>query len=73
MSNPRLAGGHRRPPLPRRIATATRGAVSATLRILLRDPLTGGLLLASVALLVPFFVMLGSLNMHEGHPARGTE
>jgi cell division protease FtsH len=66
MSNPRLASAHRRPSPARRVATAVGGFVAAIGRRLGKDLLTTGLLIASIALAILFFSLLGALKP-EGH------
>jgi cell division protease FtsH len=60
MSNPRLASA-KRPSAGRRVANAVVGVLAAIGRFLTRDWLATFLLAMSVALLILFFVLLGSL------------
>jgi cell division protease FtsH len=62
MSNPRLSGGLRRKSLPVRVATRAKEVGTGVLRFLKRDWLSAFLLVASIALAITFFVMLGSLG-----------
>jgi cell division protease FtsH len=62
MSNPRLSGGLRRKSLPARVATRAKELGTGALRFLKRDWLSTFLLVASVALAITFFTMLGSLG-----------
>jgi cell division protease FtsH len=62
MSNPRLSGGLRRKSLPRRVATRAKELGTSAYRFLKRDWLSAFLLVASIALAITFFVMLGSLG-----------
>jgi cell division protease FtsH len=66
MSNPRLASAHRRPSPARRAASAVGEVLTAIGRMLGKDLLTTGLLVASIVLAVLFFSLLGSLKP-EGH------
>jgi cell division protease FtsH len=70
MSNPRLAShGHARSPF-REFATRTGEALTPVARFLLRDRLSTFLLAASIALIVVFFSLLGSLGSEgEGQKA----
>ncbi len=61
MSNPRLATPRRRPPAALAVQRVV-DAVAPVLRFLARDLLTTGLLVASVALAITFFLLLGSLG-----------
>ena len=61
MSNPRLATPRRRPPAALAVQRVV-DAVAPVVRFLARDLLTTGLLVASVALAITFFVLLGSLG-----------
>jgi cell division protease FtsH len=62
MSNPRLSGGLRRKSLPRRVVTRTGELTRGALRFLSRDWLSALLLVASIALAITFFSLLGSLG-----------
>jgi cell division protease FtsH len=62
MSNPRLSGGLRRKSLPRRVATRSKEIGTGVIRFLKRDWLSAFLLVASIALAITFFTMLGSLG-----------
>jgi cell division protease FtsH len=62
MSNPRLASASRRPSAARRTASFAGGVVARAWRFLTRDWLSTALLLASIALAVTFFSLLGSLE-----------
>jgi cell division protease FtsH len=66
MSNPRLASAHQRPSAARRLATGVGGFFGAILRWLGRDFLSTFLLVASIALAITFFSVLGSLEP-KGH------
>jgi cell division protease FtsH len=62
MSNPRLAtSGHKRSSTQQALQRAS-DTLRAFLRALARDPLSAFLLVASVALAIAFFVLLGSLR-----------
>jgi len=61
MSNPRLASARKRPSAAQRVGAGVRGFLSAIGRFLSRDLLATALLAMSIALLITFFVLLGSL------------
>jgi cell division protease FtsH len=61
MTNPRLASARRRPSAAERLLAGVRGFLSAIGRFLSRDLLATALLAMSIALLITFFVLLGSL------------
>jgi cell division protease FtsH len=61
MSNPRLASARKRPSAAQRLGAGVRGFLSAIGRFLSRDLLATALLAMSIALLITFFVLLGSL------------
>jgi cell division protease FtsH len=62
MSNPRLSGGLRRKSLPSRVAARAIEVGGGVYRFLKRDWLSAFLLVASVALAIAFFTLLGSLG-----------
>jgi cell division protease FtsH len=62
MSNPRLAAASSKPSRARRLAAGAAARLGPLLRFLTRDPLSTGLLLAAVVLLIAFFTLLGSLG-----------
>jgi cell division protease FtsH len=69
MSNPRLASHHRARSVPREVAERVREVLVRIGRFLARDRLSTFLLFSTVALLIAFFSLLGSL----GPEATGTK
>jgi cell division protease FtsH len=64
LSNPRLSGVRGRKSAPLRAAERARELALAALAYLRRDWLSAGLLLASIAIVIVFFSLLGSLGSH---------
>ena len=62
MTNPRLSGGLKQTSAPRRAARRAGEIAAGGLRFLRRDWLSAVLLIASIAIAITFFVLLGSLD-----------